>query len=280
MKKTALLFLLVLVIQSCDWGRRSDTNDPKVVLSDLSAPEGELMTPPPPPAEEQLPNTIYKTKVIKDGQMGIKVTDLEKTKTRIDSLVARNGGYYANESLSNYDSESSYNLKIRIPSKNLDKFILGIESGKSQILYKNIEVRDVTEEFIDLETRLENKRNYLIRYNELLKQAKTVKDILEIEEKTRAIEEEIESTEGRLKYLGDQVDFSTLELRISKEKDFKFIPSNKTHFGERLKQSLSNGWHGFVEFFLFLLKLWPFWIILIIIIPVWKRYRTKKKNKS
>ena len=88
-------------------------------------------------------------------------------------LVRSYNGYYANESLENTDDESSWQLKIRIPSANLEKFILKIESGNAQITYKEIDARDVTAEFIDLETRLANKKNYLKRYNELLKQAKT-----------------------------------------------------------------------------------------------------------
>jgi flagellar biosynthesis chaperone FliJ len=130
-----------------------------------------------------------------------------------------------------------------------------------------------------LETRLENKRNYLKRYNDLLKQATTIKEILEIEEKIRVLEEEIESTTGRLKYLSDLVDYSTLDLTITKPKDFKYNPGNRDKFSERLKQSLSKGWFGFVDFLLFVIKIWPFWIILILIFYLWRKYRkAKKKN--
>jgi len=97
----------------------------------------------------------------------------------------------------------------------------------------------VTEEFIDLETRLQNKISYLSKYNELLKKAKSVKDILEIEEKTRLIQEEIESVQGRLKFLNNQVDFSALDLQISKKLDLKQYSSNQGKFIERLKTSLT-----------------------------------------
>jgi len=271
MKRIAYLLILVLLVVACNQGKPTTMN---MELSDkISIP------PPPPPAEEQGGSTIHKTKLIKDGRMEIEVTDLEKTKTLIDSLVKRLGGYYANESLSNYGTRSSYTLKIRMPSDYMDQFIKEIESGNGKIIYKNIDIRDVTEEFIDLETRLENKRGYLKRYNELLKQTKTIKDILEIEEKTRVIEEEIESTEGRLKYLNDLVDFSTLELTLTRE-DYNFTSLKQGHFWDRLKQSFSKGWYSFVDFVLFLLKLWPFWILLAIIIPLWSRYKTRKKARD
>ena len=232
-----------------------------------------------PPAAEKLANqTVDKKKIIRDGRLGLKVTDLGKAKSEIDALVNAIGGYYANESLDNSDYESSYQLKIRVPSVSLDQLILKIENGNGQVTYKEIDARDVTADFIDLETRLANKRSYLKRYNDLLKQAKSVKDILEIEEKTRIIEEEIESAEGRLNYLKDLVAFSTLDLRITKVKEYRFTPKDRDQFTERFKQSLSNGWNGFIDFLLLLIRLWPFWIIAAMIVPFWKRFKRRKKS--
>src|SRR5699024_12383858 len=111
--------------------------------------------------------------------------------------------------------------------------------GTGELQYKEIDARDVNDQFIDLETRLENKRSYLKRYKDLLSKAKSVKEILEIEESIRKIEEEVESTVGRLKYLSDQVDYSSLELRIAEEKEFKYKPEKQDSFFERFKQSLS-----------------------------------------
>lgn len=163
-----------------------------------------------------------KKKIIRDGPLGLKVTDFEKTKGGIDSLVNLPGGYYANESLDNTDYESSYQLKIRAPSVSLDLLILKIENVNGQVTFKEIDARDVTAGFMDLETRLSSKRSYLKRYNDLLKQATSEKDILEIEEKTWIIEEEIASSTGRLNYLSDLVAFSTLDLKITKVKELRF----------------------------------------------------------
>jgi hypothetical protein len=70
-----------------------------------------------------------------------------------------------------------------------------------------------------------------------------------------------------------------LDLTISKQKDFKYNPAKRDKFSERLKQSLSKGWFGFVDFLLFIIKIWPFWIIVALILYFWKKYKmTKKKN--
>ncbi len=233
---------------------------------------------PPPPIDKIENQEVIKKKIIKDGRLGLRVSDLEDSKLRIDSLIKYYDGYYANESFNNSDRESSYYLKIRIPGVNFGKFISDIESGDGEILYKEIDARDVTDQFIDLETRLENKRNYLIRYNDLLKKANSVKEILEIEEKIRGLEEEIESTTGRLRYLSDLVDYSTLDLTISKQTDFKYNPAKRDKFSERLKQSLSKGWFGMTDFLLFIVKIWPFWIIVILVLYFRKKYKRSSQD--
>lgn len=276
MNKTLALLILAVLIMSCSQNQkqyRQVMYDMAGIEEEIKPAVGQAPDAAPVPVDKPEVQEVNKKKIIKDGRMGLKVTDLEKTKTRIDTLVRNFGGYYANENFSNTDWESSYNLKIRLPFSNFEKFIAVIESGIGEIQYKGIDARDVTDQFIDLETRLENKRNYLARYNDLLKQAKSVKEILEIEEKIRVLEEEIDSVTGRLKYLNDLVDYSTLDLTITKRKEFKYNPADRDRFTERLKQSLSKGWFGFVDFALFLIRIWPVWIIVILLIFAWKRYK-------
>jgi len=279
MRKILTLFVLAILISCNQKQAENDSYALGNVEEEMIPVTRQTADIPPPPIAKIEKQEEVRKKIIKDGRLAILVSELEKTKSRIDILVKNNGGYYANESFNNSDWESSFNLKIRVPFTNFEKLINDIETGDGEIQYKEIEARDVTDQFIDLETRLENKRNYLIRYNDLLKQAKNVNEILEIEEKIRGLEEEIESTTGRLKYLSDLVDYSTLDLTISKKKEFKYNPVNRDKFSERIKLSLSKGWYGFVDFLLFVIKIWPFWILVTLIIYFWRKLK-KIKNKK
>ncbi|MDD2315375.1 MAG: DUF4349 domain-containing protein [Proteiniphilum sp.] len=277
MKNFLSIILVALLIISCQQ-KQSDNLADMTMAEETVLADQQTQIDSSPLIDEIENQEVTKKKIIKDGRLGVRVTDLENTKSRIDTLIIRHGGYYANESLNNSDWETSYNLKIRIPSENFMKFISDIEAGDGEILYKEIDARDVTDQFIDLETRLENKRNYLKRYNDLLVKANSIKEILEIEEMIRALEEEIESTTGRLKYLSDLVDYSTLDLTISKQRNFKYNPAKRDKFTEKLKQSLSKGWFGFVDFFLFIINIWPLWIIILFIFYLWKKYKMKRKK--
>lgn len=219
-----------------------------------------------------------KKKIIRDGHMTIKVKSAQAAKIRVDSLLIPFGAYYASENFNNNDREATFYLRLRIPAAAFDNFMACLEQGYGEILNKDIQARDVTDQFIDLETRLQNKRNYLGRYNSLLKEAKTVKDILQIQEEIRGLEEEIESTTGRLKYLSDQVDYSTLQLNLTEQKDFQFKPEERDRFGEKLKQALTKGWYGLVDIVIFLFKIWPLWLVLCLALIFLKR--RSKPTKS
>lgn len=277
-------FILLFMLGSCNQGQE-ETYDQFSVNTEASISMPKSYAPPPPPEAPDVvaitqPDEGIEKKIIRDGRMGLQVKNLVKAKKRIDSLVKSSEGYYGRESLSNTDWESAYTLQIRVPTTRFEALIASIESGTGELQYKEIDARDVTDQFIDLETRLENKRSYLKRYKDLLSKAKSVKEILEIEESIRKIEEEVESTVGRLKYLSDQVDYSSLELRIAEEKEFKYKPEKQDSFFERFKQSLSNGWYMFISFLLFVIRLWPFWIVVPFLIYLGRRIiKLRKSNK-
>lgn len=262
--------------------------DNEAVMMDMIS-VGENMPVPPPERESLTEPTqrddvydplVNERKVIRDGSMEIRVNDVEKGKNKVDTLVKRYKAYYSNESKSNTDYARGYNLTIRVPAASFDEFLLAIETGAGEVVYKNISSRDVTEEFIDIETRLANKRAYIQRYTELLKKAATVKDIIEIQDKLRIIEEEVESTQGRLKYLNNQVDYSTLTLQITKKNDYNiYSNNNQGTFIDRLKISLVKGWFGLVSFVLLMIRIWPFWIIVGIGYYLYRKIRRKMRER-
>ncbi len=289
MRKFAIFLSGIIFIAGCNKLSREQTMS---MATDELAPQAGLMrteskmisenmaTPQIAEADkaEVTPiGPVIQKKIIRDGQMTIKVKDLFSARKNVDSLAKALGGYIGNESFNSYDQESNYNLVIRVPAANFERLIAGIEnSTKGEILFKEINARDVTEEFIDLETRLANKRKFIERYGDMLKKASTVKDMLEIEENIRKIEEELESTEGRLRYLTDQVNYSRLNLTLTQEKAYKYKPQYSRNFIERLKESLHKGWKGFIGFLLFIIKIWPLWLLGAVVWIIYRRIKARK----
>ncbi|MBF7092483.1 DUF4349 domain-containing protein [Flavobacterium sp. ALJ2] len=293
MKSTSfsLLFLLSIFLFSCN----SSNGDAKYAVAadatlseapasvepvtELPMPEKDKVTEKDDTGLKTVEAVLIKKKIIKDGNISVKTNDIAVSKKTIDELLKKLNAYYETEDLQNNDQAISYNLKIRVPADNFEKLITSIENGKDELTSKSIQARDVTEEFVDITTRLANKREYLKRYKELLSKASTVTDILAIEENIRVIEEEIESKEGRLKYLSDQVSFSTLALNLYKEKEYVYKPQAQDKFSERIKNSISEGWTSIVDFLLWTIAIWPFIILITGIVYIVRKIRKKRKNK-
>lgn len=301
MKKLIYLCGLLLIATMFSCNSHEKANE---IMEVRSASNFSNVPPPPPPMQASIKyaapvvveedkgaetetsikdeniKAVNKKKIIKDGTISIKAKDLFESKKSIDQIVKNLNSYYTTEEFENNDQRTSYNLKIRIPTDNFEKLIGLLENGKNEIVSKSIQARDVTEEFIDIETRLNNKRDYLKKYKELLAKASTVKDILAIEENIRIIQEEIESKEGRLKYLNDEVSYSTLDLELFKEKEYVFKPTEQDKFSERVKSSLSNGWNLIVGLVLGIISLWPIIILVFVLIYSFKRFKKRRRNKQ
>ena len=233
-------------------------------------------------AGSEVVSQVKEKKIIKDGSISVKSKDIGKSRIALDNLVRQLDGYYERESQNKYDERISYDLIIRIPSQNFEKLLHEVENGTDELQSKNVQSRDVTADFMDIETRLSNKRQYLKRYQELLSKAYTVKDIIEIEENIRNLQEEIESSVGRLAYLADQVSYSTLNVKLYIENDYVFKPEEQDNFLERFKSSLSDGWNSIVNFLLWTIAIWPFIILGVVLLyvvrPWWRKRRAAKKS--
>jgi Domain of unknown function (DUF4349) len=208
-------------------------------------------------------------KLIKDGSLSIEVSNTKDAREQIVQLVGKGKGYISAESQNSYDSRLQFSITARIPAERFDELVTDIEKLARRVEAKNIQVQDVTAEFIDVEARLKTKRELETRYREILKQAKSVEEILSIETQIANVRSEIESFEGRLKYLSDQVSFSTLNL--------SYYETIGTDFGfaSKFVDGLSSGWKNLLWFFLALTNLWPFvFIALGVFYWLWRRRKS------
>ncbi len=216
--------------------------------------------------EESLPTIEKNTKIIKDGQAEIEVSDISQAKATIDGIVKKNNAYYELDEFSANDYSSNYTLKIRTKAEHFDALvhsILTLGNGAT-IKHKNINARDVTMEYIDTESRMKSAKAYVVRYKDLLSKAYTIKDILELENIIQQKQAEIESFEGRLKYMTDQVSYSTLSLTLTQKHEY-FAEETKMHFGQKLTNAVKQGLDVLLSILLGIVTLWPFVLIVSLI---------------
>ncbi|MCS3532076.1 DUF4349 domain-containing protein [Chryseobacterium sp. JUb7] len=280
------LFCLFLI--QCNQSKSPDQYEVKADLVGVIAEDKILETPPPHASvsisektvsekpDQQKTDTISK-KIIKNGEMSIQVGDIKKAQNQISNIIKNNKAYIQKEEFHNTDTNENLNFTIRVPHKNFDQLINSFSDGVGSVVSKNISSDDVTEEYTDISIKLANKKIYLEKYRDILKKAATTKDMLEIQENIRKLEDEIDVSEGGLRFIDDRVNYSTLNLSLFKEK-IRSSTTSKIGFGSRFGDSLTEGWNSFVAFFLGVIALWPFFLLIPIVIFLWRKWKNRRKN--
>jgi hypothetical protein len=268
--KRYLLFLMVIALISCS-DRRSKLRVGKLAANEapmmMVAEKAEMFTP-----QNDNQSKSISRKLIKNGTLTFQAEDVAKTKIDIDKICLSNKAYISSEDQGNNDYRLEYHQEIRVPADNFDQLLQKIEALGTKIESKTVNTQDVTEEFIDIEARLKTKKDLETRYRELLKLGKTVNDILAIETQIGNVRAEIESMEGRLNYLNNQVTFSTLKVTY-----FETVATNYG-FASKFFISLRNGWENLLSFLIGVTSLWPF--IILLTAMVWFIVRWRRKNKE
>ncbi|MCE3278574.1 MAG: hypothetical protein K0S44_765 [Bacteroidetes bacterium] len=274
----ARLFLLSAVfLVACDKGNyRHEAKESISSLDTEPAPMSEKVSFTPPVTSDfagnsendkkqlELNGSTPKEKIVekirKTADLNITVDDYHQARASIEKIVKSGRAYISGENEQNNTYNISNSMVIRVANKDFDSMVSNISFIKGNVNSKNVYTEDVTAEFVDITARLKSKKEVEKRYLEILQKANKVSDILEVEDQLRVIREEIEAKEGQLKFLNDQVDYSTINLSF--HQDFEYTPEARPGFFGRMGNAFGNGWNGFLSFLVGMMYAWPLWLIL------------------
>jgi hypothetical protein len=175
-------------------------------------------------------DVILERQLIKEGSLDFETSDIMETRQHIETLVQKYKAYISQEDERTTASRIYQDITVRIPKTHFDSFLSELSGDIKKFDNKSVTVQDVTEEFVDITARLAVKKETEQGYLRLLNQAKTIKDILDIQNELQDIRSDIESIEGRLRYLKNSVNFSTLhismyqQIEVASETGSLFMP--------------------------------------------------------
>jgi len=159
--------------------------------------------------------------IIYTAEMGISVFKLDEAMERAETLALESGGYVQSMSLGYYI--------LRVPAAKLRGVMA--ELGKLGVVEsRSLQAQDVTEEFVDLSTRIRVLRETQLQLLALLKQARNVEEALSVRRSLDQITMELEQAMGRLRMLESLIGFSTLTVRMSQRGPQNAIPSSNDPF--------------------------------------------------
>jgi len=276
--KNNLLFLCFIVLMSC-----SESNQSPPIQGEVYKEAGYAMDEVEDeivaslrPQDVPISEEILEQKIIKTAQLNFETQKLAETHQKILQLTQQYKGIVQSDNSGKNYNNVFRNMTLRVPSEHFQTVVDGISSGVEYFDNRQITRQDVTEEFVDIQARLRAKKELENRYIQLLSQARTVKDMLEIERELSTIREEIEAKEGRLKFLENRVSMSTINVYFYTTTVETGV---RVSYGQKMLNSLKGGWEGVSVFFLGILYLWPlfFFAIIIILVIRWLIRKNKKK---
>ncbi len=157
--------------------------------------------------------------IIHRANLEVQVKNLKKAKQNIEKKVKGYGGYVVESNEYRDENElMSGHVIVRIPEKHFQAFLNDAEDEAAEVLGRNVSGQDVTEEYVDLESRLKSKRAVEERLLDFMKEAQKTEDLLKISSDLAKVQEEIEVLVGKMKYLENQTSYSTVEIFMQESK--------------------------------------------------------------
>lgn len=229
------------------------------------------------PAEQKKSEKIP-AKIIKTADAAFQVKNCDESRKAIIDIVKKSGGYVSSENQTNNNYQIENTMIIRMKSDGFDTMLDLILKQSIYTESKKIVADDVTADYVDIQARLQSKKEVEKQYAEILKKAYTIYDILQVEQQLRQIREEIDAFEGKLKYFDDRVDYSTINLRFYEKLDYTPSPSANSGFFYKLGKAFAGGWHIILTIIIGLAYMWPFIIALGVGLFFLIRYIKKGKK--
>ena len=224
-------------------------------------------------------------KIIYEAAIHLVVRDFSGMENAVSTLVKEHGGYLANVSIDRTSGERrSGRWQARIPVDQFESFMdaaseLGMAESRSQT------AQDVTEEYVDLEARITNKKRLEERILKLLEETDSkIKDVIEVERELARVRGEIEQMEGRLRYLTNRTQLTTVTIIAREQRDY--VPPEAPTFLARIRQAWGNSLFSLRQFCeaagVAIVFAVPWLLVLAIVAgpPVWYMRRSKVTHKT
>jgi len=158
-------------------------------------------------------------KVIMTADIALEVKEFQPVADRITTIAESSLGYISQSTMSGGAGQhKSGTVTLRVPVKNFNRAIE--EIGRlGKVISKNLQGQDVTEEYVDLQARARSKQRAEERMYAILTKARSIEETLRVEGQIEQIHTQIEQLLGKIKYLENRSDLSTISVAIAEAQD-------------------------------------------------------------
>jgi hypothetical protein len=152
--------------------------------------------------------------IIRNGDLSVVVEDTDAAAADIAQLAGSLDGWLVSSDLFESSGYKRGSVTIRIPAERFDAAVEQIKAMALEVRTESTSSQDVTEEYVDLESRLANLEATADRVRGFLDEARNVEDALDVNRELSSLESDIEVIKGRMQYLSQSAAYSTLTVNL------------------------------------------------------------------
>lgn len=236
--------------------------------------------------EKQEIESSYR-KLIKTVSMDVETEEFDVLLSKLEQRVEALNGYIETSDISGnsrYYVTRSADLTIRIPQDKLDGFIEEV-AEISNITWKSENVKDITLEYVDVESRKRALEIEQERLMELLEQAESVEEIISIESRLSDVRYELQSYASQLLVYDNQVNYSTVYLDISEVQ--RLTPQEEPSVWEQISTGFTDNFYGLLTLIeniavgvIILAPYWVAWLLVVLVLLRIGKYLSDRQKKK
>lgn len=175
--------------------------------SGISLPPVEPDYPPQPSVQDRL--------VVQESNMSLLVKNVTDTRNKIVSYAQEVGGYMVTSKVSNPEDAPTSNITVRVPADKLKETLEYYRSLSVKVVSENLLGTDVTDQYVDIETRIGQLERTKVRLEEILSQATEINDITNLTQQILNYQNQIDSLKGQQEALAKNAELAKLTVYLS-----------------------------------------------------------------
>jgi hypothetical protein len=213
-RAVSALLLLMLVLPACAGGGSGAKSGGTPSDQEPKQASGQLAPSSGIGSESQVLPEDFDRKIVETAELGIRAEDVRESAAQAQQVAAQFGGTVLSSQINQGDGSVYADLVLSIPSPEFETALDELRDLGKEVTTDTVSGEDVTEEFVDLQSR---ERNLLAAEQSLLKlydRAENVNDALSIERELTNIRGQIEQVQGRIEYLEEHTALSQITLSI------------------------------------------------------------------
>ncbi|MBP2017597.1 hypothetical protein J2Z79_000982 [Symbiobacterium terraclitae] len=189
--------------------------------------------------------SVADRKIIQNAEVELSVRNVDDALDAINEAVRAAGGYVQeNRVTGTRESGRRVNMTVRVPAGSYGSVLDLMNTLGEQIDLRQW-TNDVTEEYLDLEARIQTGEAHLAQLRKLYEKSGSVTEMIELEREIARVTADLESLKGRYNYLANQVAFSTIRVNLYEPGVPTPVRDPQT-LGERIRDGFLQSWHNTV----------------------------------